>query len=376
MPVSGYLEAGKTDAVTLAGGVLLFLATLLALFLLIPAVHLAVGPATPANILSIFGLLISALVFGVVGIAVARRWPHWRVYAGVLSWVLIVFGTLSVVSLVSRLDFGGTLVALILIAIGAFPLWAKRHEPKEGVAPPVTSDDAKQRSRPVDISRFIDEREISSFNVRLVLLLFFLFLLEQFELRVPGYALSELAKTLPRSDLPRVFSATLLGVAVGAPVFGYLGDRAGRKTMTVACCLLLGMLTFLTPWMAANLEHLLLARFITGLGLGGVLPNIIALTGEFTPGRLRAGVITSIFALALLVGSILPNLIMVDLIPAYGWGIAFHAGGILALVMAMVVLLWIPESIQFLVLKSRRPIAVARSLTRLGVSIPRQSRGL
>jgi MFS family permease len=91
-----------------------------------------------------------------------------------------------------------------------------------------------------------------------------------------------------RAALGPVFSASLVGFFVGAPFFGYLGDRFGRRVAIISA-------RQRSPF-AADLQQLLWLRFLSGLGLGGVLPNVIALSAEFTPKRLGA---TSLVVIAM-----------------------------------------------------------------------------
>jgi AAHS family 4-hydroxybenzoate transporter-like MFS transporter len=76
-----------------------------------------------------------------------------------------------------------------------------------------------------------------------------------------------------------VFSASLVGFLVGAPFFGYLGDRYGRRVAIISSLLFVGASTLASAW-ATDLQQLLWLRFINGLALGGVLPNVIALNAE------------------------------------------------------------------------------------------------
>src|SRR6202042_1942024 len=91
---------------------------------------------------------------------------------------------------------------------------------------------------------------------------------------------------ISRASLGPAFSASLVGFFVGAPFFGYLGDRFGRRISLNTSLILVGVTTWACAW-ATNLQDLLWLRFLSGLGLGGVLPNVIALNAEFTPKRLR-----------------------------------------------------------------------------------------
>jgi AAHS family 4-hydroxybenzoate transporter-like MFS transporter len=97
-------------------------------------------------------------------------------------------------------------------------------------------------------------------------------------------------------------------------------------------------------------------RFLTGLGLGGAMPNIIALTSECAPERLRATLVTVMFC-GFPLGAVLGGLLSAKLIAAFGWPSVFLLGGVLPLVLVPVLLAWMPESLRFLARKQAEPLA-------------------
>lgn len=119
-----------------------------------------------------------------------------------------------------------------------------------------------------------------------------------------------------------VFSASLVGFLVGAPLFGYLGDRFGRRMAIISSLFFVGVSTLASAW-ASNLEELLWLRFFSGLALGGVLPNGIALNAEFTPKRLRATVLV-VMLTGIPLGGAIPGIVGATLMPTYGWPVIFE----------------------------------------------------
>jgi len=71
---------------------------------------------------------------------------------------------------------------------------------------------------------------------------------------------------------------------IGAVVLGPMADRFGRKTMMVLSTIIFGALSFATAY-ASGHDELLVLRFLTGIGLGGALPNALALASEYSPRR-------------------------------------------------------------------------------------------
>jgi MFS transporter, AAHS family, 4-hydroxybenzoate transporter len=168
---------------------------------------------------------------------------------------------------------------------------------------------------------------------------------------------------ISRASLGPVFSASLVGFFVGAPFFGYLGDRFGRRLAIITSLILVGVTTLACAW-ATNLQELLWLRFLSGLGLGGVLPNVIALNAEFAPKRLRATVLV-VIAMGISLGGTVPGIVGVTLMPTYGWPVIFVVGGILPIVVGLCMILAIPDSIKFMVLQGRPDEAVARLARKL-----------
>src|SRR5699024_1019605 len=77
-------------------------------------------------------------------------------------------------------------------------------------------------------------------------------------------------------------SITIFGMMLGALVFGTMSDKIGRKNIVVFCVFLFSAFSFVIGFVE-NFYLFGLYRFIVGIGLGGVMPNAIALMSEFSP---------------------------------------------------------------------------------------------
>jgi MFS transporter, AAHS family, 4-hydroxybenzoate transporter len=152
-----------------------------------------------------------------------------------------------------------------------------------------------------------------------------------------------------------VFAAGLLGLMLGALVFSPIADRIGRKGVIVVSTAWFGIFSLATAY-AASPGELLGYRFLTGLGLGGAMPNIIALTSEYAPKRLRATLVTVMFC-GFPLGAVLGGVLSAKLIAAFGWPSVFLLGGVLPLVLVPVLIAWMPESLRFLARKQAEPLA-------------------
>jgi AAHS family 4-hydroxybenzoate transporter-like MFS transporter len=160
-----------------------------------------------------------------------------------------------------------------------------------------------------------------------------------------------------------VFAAVLLGSMVGAFAFGYLADRFGRKRTLVLCMILFGVLNIGSAY-APSIESFTLLRFLCGIGLGGAIPNVMALVSEYAPARRRATLVAIAWC-GFSLGAVLGGLISVPLITHFGWKSVFVFGGILPLCLVPMVVFALPESIKFLLLvrgKGAEVISVLRKL--------------
>lgn len=202
----------------------------------------------------------------------------------------------------------------------------------------------------IDVTKLVDEQRIGVFTIRLVFLSFAVMLTDGYDLLAASYGAPALiaAWHLHPAELGPVFSASPLGMVIGSPLLGWLGDRFGRRMTVILGTVIFGIFTLLCAT-AHSVEQLMVLRFVTGIGLGGMLPNTTALNAEFAPRRVRATLVVLMF-MGVTAGSTLPGLV-VAAAPSYGWQGLYVVGGIVPLILAAVLALWLPESIKFLALR-------------------------
>ncbi len=128
-----------------------------------------------------------------------------------------------------------------------------------------------------------------------------------------------------------MFGAGLFGLMIGALVLGPIADRIGRRRIIIVCTAAFGIGTLATIF-AGDVSSLLIIRFLTGLGLGGAMPNAVALTSEFSPHRRRATMIMTMFC-GFSIGAAVGGLLAAALIPAFGWRSVFVVGGVVPLLL-------------------------------------------
>ena len=134
----------------------------------------------------------------------------------------------------------------------------------------------------VQVSRLLDERGLSSFQVELIIWSFFIVLIDGYDIAAIAFAAPHLVKGwgVAPSALGPVFSASLVGILFfGSAIFGWVGDQYGRKAALVASNLLFGVLTFAASY-SSNLEQMFWLRLLAGVGIGGVIPNVVAINAE------------------------------------------------------------------------------------------------
>jgi AAHS family 4-hydroxybenzoate transporter-like MFS transporter len=189
-------------------------------------------------------------------------------------------------------------------------------------------------------------------TIRVTALSFLLMVADSYDVAALSFAVPELIRTwkVDKLAVGGVFSAGLFGLLVGSIMFGYIGDRLGRKTAIIIGAILFGAVTYATGW-ASSLDQLLIYRFIACVGLGGAVPNAVALTNEFAPKHLRVTAITVIFA-GYAIGGTFGGVIAAQLVPAYGWPIIFQLGGAASLLLAVALLFLLPESSSYLAAKT------------------------
>ena len=217
----------------------------------------------------------------------------------------------------------------------------------------------------IDIAEFIDRRRVSSYQWSVIGICLSIGLLDGIDIQAIGVAAPAISKEwgLNPKDLTLTFSAAPAGMILGALALGPLADRFGRKRLIVAATFLFGVLTLATAGVS-TLANLNILRLITGIGLGGVLPNLIALVNEYSPQRLR-GSISSVAFCGLPLGSMLAGLLARWAIPAFGWRSLFIVGGVIPVIIAAGALWRLPESLRFLALHAHENSTIADILRKI-----------
>jgi AAHS family 4-hydroxybenzoate transporter-like MFS transporter len=217
----------------------------------------------------------------------------------------------------------------------------------------------------IDVADFIDQRPVGGFQIRILLMCFAVLLIDGYDTQALGYIAPALSQDwkLARGALGPVFSASLFGLMIGVLTLAPIADRIGRKKIILFSAVAFGIGSLATA-LVPDYNWLFAMRLLTGLGLGGALPNAIALTAEFSPHRRRASMVMVMF-IGFSVGAAVGGFIAAALISGYGWRSIFVVGGIVPLVLAPLLAIPLPESIRYLTLAGNRDSEVAALLTRV-----------
>ena len=162
-----------------------------------------------------------------------------------------------------------------------------------------------------------------------------------------------------------IFGSGLLGGLLGGVILGPLGDRLGRRPLLIAALCIMSAGSIASGF-AHSAQEVALLRLVTGLGLGGAVPNVIALTAEYAPPRSRSTIVAVVFN-GFPLGAMVGSIVGARLLPAFGWRTLFIVGGCIPVLVLVLVTLLLPESPAFLT-RSGRTEEVKRIVARLGHS--------
>jgi AAHS family 4-hydroxybenzoate transporter-like MFS transporter len=220
----------------------------------------------------------------------------------------------------------------------------------------------------VNVSELIDDSRLNAFHIRVIGLCSCLLFFEGFDFYAISYVAPALGQELAISKpmLGTIFSAGQFGLMLGALILGIAGDRWGRKRVFILCGLVFGLASLATALTTSYL-WLLIWRSIAGLGMGGAGPIAITIASDYCPKRVRAA-LTMVMYTGFSFGGVFAGGVNAYFL-RYGWQTVFYVGGAMPMLLSPVLILALPESLNYLVSRKPRGAEIARILKKLAPGV-------
>ncbi|WP_060515323.1 MFS transporter [Pseudomonas sp. NBRC 111132] len=201
--------------------------------------------------------------------------------------------------------------------------------------------------RNINAAALLERARFNAFHARLLFWCALIIIFDGYDLVIYGVVLPSLMAEwgLSAVQAGALGSCALVGMMAGALFFGSLSDRIGRRKTIMTCVLLFSGVTALNG-LATSPETFALCRFVAGLGIGGVMPNVVALMNEYAPGKMRSTLVAIMFSGYSLGGMLSAGLGML-FIPQWGWQAVFYVA-VIPLLLLPLLIHQLPESMDFL----------------------------
>lgn len=234
--------------------------------------------------------------------------------------------------------------------------------------PAAAEDEVPPHSTPqavVDVGEIIERQKPGGFIIRMMLVAWLVTFFDGFDQNVVAFAAPYLIDRLGFTDamMTHVFGSGIAGALIGGFLFGFVGDRIGRRAAIILCAAMFGTLTIGLA-LVRDYSSFVAMRFLNGLALGGAIPLIWALSVEYVPRRFRATAVTLIM-LGYGLGVAISGPLSVQLIPRFGWPSVFIFGGVASLLSVALLYSALPESLRFLATRKDQDAAINRIVRKL-----------
>lgn len=230
-------------------------------------------------------------------------------------------------------------------------------------------------NKKVNVEQIIDASQLGYGQMLIFALCGMCLIMDGFDVQAMGYVAPSVIEEwgISKEALSPVFGAGLFGMLVGSLAFSSLADKIGRRPVLIGATMFFSLCMLATAFVN-SIPQLIAFRFIAGLGLGCIMPNAMALAGEYSPRRTRVSVMM-IVSCGFTLGGVVGGLLTAVLIPSFGWRSVFLVGGIIPLLISIVMWLRLPESIQFLVFKKGDREQIRKNLMQIApqLHLPRDT---
>ncbi|MDO7210450.1 MFS transporter [Acinetobacter nosocomialis] len=211
----------------------------------------------------------------------------------------------------------------------------------------------------MDIFNELKTRPMNSYRWLLVGLCILLNIVDGYDVQVMSFTAASVSKewALSGSVLGILISLGLVGMAFGSLFIAPIADKVGRRTIILSCLLLSGI-TMLFSSHVMNPYQLGVLRFITGIGIGGLLTNGAVMANEFSTTKWK-NLSVALLSTGYAIGAVVGGMIAYRLIGTVGWRSVFMCGGIFTLTVLVLVYFVLPESVEYQLIK-RQPNSIER----------------
>ncbi len=203
-----------------------------------------------------------------------------------------------------------------------------------------------------DAAKFCDRLRFNRFHALLIFLGMLTLIFDGYYSQIISYVMPDIIREwhLSPMEAGSIASYGLVGLMIGTAGLGMLADQVGRKIPLMLGLFLFSFFGGALYW-APDFKSFCILRFVSGLGIGGVLTLTITLATEFAPARIRASMVATMFA-GFMIGPAIAGLLSMQLVPMLGWRIVFLLAYV-PLLFLPALYLFMPESMRFLAQKGR-----------------------
>jgi MFS transporter, AAHS family, 4-hydroxybenzoate transporter len=224
-------------------------------------------------------------------------------------------------------------------------------------------------SRTLSVGEVIDQRPLGALQIWTIVLCGLVLVMDGYDAVAMGFVTTPVAAAthIPLASFGPILSASLIGLMIAALGTGPIADRVGRRWMVIGSELAFAFFSILTA-RAHTYDQFLAYRFLTGLGLGGAMPNVVALASEYSPKRLVPAVVSILFA-GMPLGGTICGVVSREVISTHGWQWVFYFGGAVPIVIAVLLIPFLPESARFLAARKKSPGKIGKLLARVAPGV-------
>jgi MFS transporter, AAHS family, 4-hydroxybenzoate transporter len=194
----------------------------------------------------------------------------------------------------------------------------------------------------------IDNKSMGFYQVIVVAMCFILNMNDGIDVLIVSFSSNDIITewSLSKAEMGYVFSAGLAGMTLGAFLIAPLADKIGRRKIFLLSLFLISA-GMLLVFFSSSYSQLLIFRFLTGLGIGGILPSLAATASEFSNQKNRdfnVGLVQAGWP----VGAIFTGLFCAYAIPEFGWRYAFLFAAAISFLMMVGVYFFMSDTLDFL----------------------------